>query len=179
MHPLIFDTSAIFNFVHRADLSPVIERLSRVRKLCISLEVQREMSQLKVGEHLLKQHFTAHKAWGVNITPNEIKRLSTVISATELSVILLASDLGGTAVLDEPIARAEAAKTGISVSGILELLRECVQENWCSDSDCMEIINRLYAAGFRTKKPNPNQTFSEYCGGFKSKNSANSDTTIP
>jgi predicted nucleic acid-binding protein len=96
----------------------------------------------------------------------DLQRLSAVLGKSEVGVALLASDLEGTVVIDEPIARKLLAAFGITVTGTLELLRECVRQNWHSDSDCMEIIRKLYAAGFQAKKPDAHQTFAEYCGGI-------------
>jgi predicted nucleic acid-binding protein len=165
MHKLVFDTSAILNFGKRGELEFLLERLAEAQALLTTREVERELSDPDNRPFygaLLKRHFKLHEAQNVKIELVELKRLARLLGAGELSVILSATDLSATAVLDEKVARLEAKKLKIKVTGTLGILDEAIKRKWCADSRCIEIVARLHAAGFRIRRPGANETFAEY-----------------
>lgn len=165
MEPLIFDTSAILNFGHRGELDALLQQLTGTRKLLTTPEVVQELrdpQRLSFYHPLIQKYFKVEAAQGTKMSLHEFSRLASVLGPGELSVIQLASDLGGIAVLDETLARAEALKSGILVTGTLGLLADGLKKCWHTDAECVEIVVRLHTNGFRVRRPGANESFAEY-----------------
>src|SRR5580765_2879060 len=120
MENLIFDTSAILNFGRRGDLEFLLERLTEGHALLTTREVEREIldpENLSYYRGLLKRRFVVQEA---NTGKGELARfsqLSAVLGAGELSVLLLASELRATVVLDDKTARKEAVALELKLTG--------------------------------------------------------------
>jgi hypothetical protein len=79
-------------------------------------------------EKLMEAHLHIQKAKVVKLSIDELRRLTRVLDPGELSVVILALDLGSVArvVIDETPARREAASLGINVTGTIGLLKEAM-----------------------------------------------------
>lgn len=165
MERLVFDTSAILNFGKRGECEFVLERLGQTHAILTTPDVVRELSDPATAafyRDLLARRFNQHKPRGAKIALAEVRRLTGFLGGGELSVMLLASELDATAVLDERIARLEAEQLKLKVTGTLGLLNRGYQQKWMSDEACIEIVHRLHRNGFRIRRPGANESFFEY-----------------
>ncbi len=170
MHSLIFDTSAIFNFGHRGDMEALLTEFGRCRRLVTTAEVKKELCGPPHGqyyERLVEAYLHVRKAEDVKLPLDELRRLTRVLGAGELSVVILALDMGigHRVVIDERMARREAAALGLAVTGTIGLLKEAIDLGWRTDADCVKAVSLLVQRGFRVREPAPGETFASY---FKS-----------
>lgn len=165
MKTLVFDTSALFNFGKRGELEFLLEKLAEQQILLITPEVALETLEPEnrvYYQKLVKKHFKLQKIEDVKVSLEELRHLVATLGRGELSVILIAMELNATAVLDDRVARQEAERLNVKLTGTLGILSESVTRGWCSDSQCIEILNRLHANKFRIRKPAEDETFSQY-----------------
>src|SRR5947209_4315889 len=111
MEKLVFDTSAILNFGRRGELEFLLERLAEGHALLTTREVEREIldpENLSYYRGLLKRRFGVQEAKTGKIEVARFRQLAAVLGAGELSVLILASELRATVVLDDKTARKEA-----------------------------------------------------------------------
>jgi predicted nucleic acid-binding protein len=165
METLIFDTSALFNFGHRGELEFLLKKMAAHARLLTTQAVCDECVDPNRKEFyttLVKTHFAVQSAGSVAIPDDAFRRISAVLGAGEISVLLLAAELKATAILDEKVARREAAALGIKVIGTLGLIADCLTRNWLTEGECLRRIVKMHAAGFRIRKPHANETIVEY-----------------
>jgi len=165
MHRLVFDTSAILNFGKRGDLDFLLEKLAADCTLLLPPEVERELLDPDNRDFyatFLKRRFTVQAVQNIKLGREELAQLSAVLGSGEINVILLADELEATAVLDDVLARKAALKMKIKVVGTLGILSDAIKNKWCTDDQCIEIVGRLHANGFRIRKPGANESFAEY-----------------
>jgi len=170
MDPLIFDTSGLLNFGQRGQLQSLLIRFKRVNRLLSTPAVVGELTDpthKKFNDSFVATHFTIQTAKIVPFDLDTLARLSVVLHPGEVSVIILAKELKGTAVLDEKAARRESDALGVKFTGTLGLLYDALQRGWLTDGECLIIVARLIAGRFRIPKPGANQSFAEYVSGMQ------------
>src|SRR5262249_47356197 len=91
-----------------------------------------------------------------------IARLTRILDNAEITVMMLAKELQGTAVLDEKAARREAERLAVRFIGTLGLLEQAVKRKWMTDAQCMARVIQLCDGGFHIPRPAPHLTFAEY-----------------
>lgn len=164
--PLVFDTSALFNFGHRGHLESLLDKLGSETKLLVPEEVLQEASEQKANrqyyQNLTKRRFHVRQGAVPSKHEEEIERLSTILGSGELAVIVLVLETRGTAVIDEPEARAEARAIGLKVIGTIGILSLAVQKQWITEADALAVVESLRSAGFRTPAIQKSQSFEEY-----------------
>jgi len=163
--PLVFDTSALFNFGHRGQLQFLLDKLASVTELLVPEDVLEEATQQEINrqfyQDLTRDRFQVRKG-EVAGYEGKIEQLSSVLGSGELSVIVLTLETKGAAVIDEPEARAAAQANSLKVVGTLGILTLSVRSGWITDADALEVVQRLRSAGFRTPPVQANQSFGEY-----------------
>lgn len=164
--PLVFDTSALFNFGHRGEMDALLELLSREVSLMVPSAVLAEASEQTRNrafyQDLLKRRFTVaegrvHAGQGELIT-----RMAQRLGTGEIGVIILAIETGGTAVIDDPEARTGAKHLGIQMTGTLGLMLMAVSREWLSEPEALEAAGRMRIRGFRIPPVKQGQSFAEY-----------------
>ena len=165
MEKLVFDTSAILNCGERGELDFLLERLAEGHSLLTTPEVESELldpDKRVFYQALLRKYFKLQELKSAKINLQELKHLAAILGKGELSVLLLATEQNAIAVLDEKTARREAERLKIRVMGTLGILAQSIERNWCTDHQCIKIVARLYASGFRIRRPEANETFAKY-----------------
>jgi predicted nucleic acid-binding protein len=168
MEKLVFDTSAILNFGKRGELEFLLERLAEGHALLTTREVEREIvdpENLNYYRGLLKRRFRIQELKTAKTELARFGHLAGVLGSGELSVLVLASEVRATVVLDDKTARKEAVALKLKVTGTLGILAAGAKRNWCNDDQCVEAVRRLHANGFRVRPPGANETFAEYFAG--------------
>jgi predicted nucleic acid-binding protein len=168
MEKLVFDTSAILNFGRRGELEFLLERLGEGHSLLTTREVEREIvdpENLSYYRGLLKRRFRIQELKTAKIELARFRQLAGFLGSGELSVLILASELRATVVLDDKTARKEAVALKLKVTGALGILAAGIKRKWCNDDQCIEAVRRLQGNGFRVRRPGANETFAEYFAG--------------
>jgi predicted nucleic acid-binding protein len=171
MHSLIFDTSALFNFGHRGQMEALLTEFGRCYRLVTTAEVKSELCgppRRQYYEKLVDDHLRIQKVKDVKLSIDQLRPLARMLASGELSVILLALDLGNVAraVIDEKPARREAAALGVEVTGTIGLLKEAVDRGWRTDAECVKAVRLLVERKFRVREPAPGEAFSDYFKSF-------------
>jgi predicted nucleic acid-binding protein len=169
MEKLVFDTSAVLNFGKRGELEFLLERLAEGHVLLTTREVEREIADpenLKYYRGLLKRRFRVQELKTAKIELARFRQLAGVLGSGELSVLVLASELRATVVLDDKTARKEAVALKLKVTGTLGILAIGTKRKWCNDGQCIEAVRRLQTNGFRVRRPGANETFAAYFAGL-------------
>lgn len=165
MDSLVFDTSALLNFGHRGELTPLLKKLAREFKLFTTPEAQAELTdpdRKQFYSAFLDEHFAVQAASTVPFDLPTLARLTRTIDLGEISVITLALELKGIAVLDERAARREAKTLDLRFVGTLGLLHQGAQRKWLSDAECLARVIKLCDSKFAIPRPTPSQTFAAY-----------------
>lgn len=165
MDSLVFDTSALLNFGHRGGLTSLLKKLSCEYALYTTPGAQAELTDPRRKEFyssFLKENFIVQAASGVPFDLATLSRLSRIIDLGEISVMTLAKELNGIAVIDEKPARREAKILDLRVIGTLGLLHQSAQRNWLSDAECLAAVIRLCDAKFAISRPTLGQSFAQY-----------------
>jgi predicted nucleic acid-binding protein len=169
METLVLDTSAIFNFGHRGQLEPLLIKLAKQYRFATTALVQEECGrgpQKEFYKSFVPLHFQILEPEKISIPQKEFDQLRATIDTGEISVMLLAADLKGIAVIDDRLARNEAARLGIRIMGTLGLIEQAMKLGWHTDDECIEIVLRLRAGKFSILPPGANETFAEYFQRF-------------
>ncbi len=133
MDLLVFDTSALLNFGHRGELAPLLKKLSGEYKLLTTPGARDELTDPKRKEYyadFLGRHFTVQSAAGSPFSLATFARLTRTIDPGEITVMTLAKEINGMAVLDETAARGEAKALDLRFTGTLGLLHQALQRKW-------------------------------------------------
>ena len=164
--PLIFDTSALFNFGRRGELEFLLERLSSQVALSTTPAVHEEACQQVLNRAyyagLLERSFSVIQ---VNIPADleeSIARLASQLGTGELEVIIMTKSSGGTAVIDDRQARAVAKQLEIRVVGTLGLLAVAIEQNWLGDIQALQFVEKMRSRGFRIPAVPRGQSFYDY-----------------
>jgi predicted nucleic acid-binding protein len=111
MDSLVFDTSAILNFGHRGELTALLKKLSGEYELFTTHGAQSELTdpaRKKFYDAFVRDHFKVRTASTPVFDFKTLARLASTIDSGEISVMALARELKGYAVLDDRAARREA-----------------------------------------------------------------------
>lgn len=164
--PLVFDTSALFNFGHRGRLESLLEKLASHSELLVPEEVVKEATEQEMNrqyyQDLVQDRFRVRKGVVAAEHEEEIERLSRLLGSGELAVIVLALQTKGTALIDEPEARAAARRLGLKVIGTLGILAIAVRESWMAEQEALAAIQKIRAGGFRIPAVQTGQTIQDY-----------------
>jgi predicted nucleic acid-binding protein len=169
MDSLVFDTSALLNFGHRGELRALLKKLASEYKILTTPNAQNELTDPKRYDfysEFLKEHFVVQSAT-TSFDIATLARLARTIDPAEITVMTLASELNGRAVLDERVARREAKALGLKITGTVGLLNEGLQKSWLSEADCLKSVTKLWAAGFAIPRPAPSQSFANYLSAIE------------
>ena len=165
MDSLVFDTSALLNFGHRGELTPLLKKLSCEYALYTTPGAEAELTdpiRKQFYSDFLKNYFIVQAVSSVPFDLPTLARLSRTLDLGEISVITLARELKGIAVLDEKAARREAKILDLRFIGTLGLLHQGAQRKWMSDPECLAAVIRLCDAKFAIPRPSLDQTFAQY-----------------
>ncbi len=162
MDSLVFDTSALLNFGHRGELAALLKKLSGEYKILTTPGAQKELTDPKRRVYytdFLRAHFTVHGAATTPFDLPTLARLARVLDPGEITVMALACEIKGVAVLDERAARREAKILKLRFTGTLGLLDQALKRKWLTDAECLARVVKLCDAGFAISRPAPGQTF--------------------
>jgi predicted nucleic acid-binding protein len=165
MDALVFDTSALLNFGHRGELTPLLKKLSGEYKILTTPGAQAELTDPKRKKYyaeFLRAHFTVQDAATTPFDLATLSRLSRAIDPGEMTILMLAAEIKGTAVLDDKAARREAKILGLKLTGTVGLLHRGLQRTWLTDSECLARVAQLCNTGFAIPRPAPGQSFADY-----------------
>ena len=165
MDTLVFDTSALLNFGHRGELAPLLKKLSIDFRLLTTSGARNELTDPNRKEfyaEFLRQHFTVQNPATTPFGIATLARLTRTIDPGEITVMTLAAEIKGIAILDDKAARREAKNLGLRITGTLGLLHQGLQRKWLTDADGLACVIKLCDAGFTMTRPAPRQTFAEY-----------------
>jgi len=164
MDSLVFDTSAILNFGHRGELAALLKKLGGEYRILTTPEAQNELTDPKRKDFysaFLKEHYIVQSAT-TSFDFATLANLTRTIDQAEITVMTLASELDGRAVLDERAARREAKVLGLGVTGTLGLMNEGLKKLWLTEVDCINAVAKLCATGFAIPRPTPGHSFTDY-----------------
>lgn len=165
MDSLVFDTSAILNFGHRGELTVLLKKLSGEYELFTTHGAQAELTdpaRKKFYDAFLHDYFTVRTASTPVFDLATLARLASTIDSGEISVMTLARELNGFAVLDDRAARRAAENLDIRLFGTLGLLHLGLQRKWLTESECLDRVAKLCDSKFAIPRPVPGQTFANY-----------------
>lgn len=169
MDSLVFDTSAILNFGHRGELAALLRKLKKEYKILTTPDVQNELTDPKrkyFYAEFLKEHFLVRSA-NTSLDIATLAKLAHTIDPAEITVMTLARELKGRAVLDEMAARREAKILDIKITGTLGLLNEGLHKSWLNETDCLNSVAKLWSAGFAIPRLALNQSFADYLAAIE------------
>jgi predicted nucleic acid-binding protein len=165
MDSLVFDTSAILNFGHRGELTALLKKLSGEYRLFTTHGAQAELTdpaRAKFYEAFVREHFTVKTASTSVFDLATLSRLVSTLDSGELSVLALARELNGFAVLDDRAARNEAKTLDLRLYGTLGLLHLALQKKWLSEAECLARVGKLCDSKFAIPRPDAGQSFANY-----------------
>ena len=165
MDSLVFDTSAILNFGHRGELTALLKKLSGEYELFTTHGAQAELTdpaRKKFYDAFVRDHFKVRTATTPVFDFKTLARLASTIDSGEISVMTLARELKGYAVLDDRAARREAKALDLRLYGTLGLLHLGMQKKWLTEAECLARVGRLCDAKFSIPRPAAGQTFAAY-----------------
>lgn len=165
MDSLIFDTSALLNFGHRGQLAPLLKKLAGECRLLTTPDARNELTDPKRKDYyaeFLGRHFTLQSADASPFNLATLSRLSVAIDPGEITVMSLAKEINGMAVLDEAAARSEAKVLDLRFTDTLGLMHQALQRKWLTEADCLARVVKLCDAGFSISRPLPGQSFAAY-----------------
>lgn len=165
MDSLVFDTSALLNFGHRGEFTPLLKKLSGEYKILTTPGARAELTDPKRKDYyaeFLRQHFTVQSAATMPFNVSTLARLTRAIDLGEITVMTLAKEINGMAVLDETAARREAKLLDLRCTGTLGLLHQGLQRKWLTETECLARVVKLCDAGFFIPRPAAGQTFTQY-----------------
>jgi predicted nucleic acid-binding protein len=165
MDPLVFDTSAILNFGHRGELTALLKKLSGEYELFTTHGAQAELTdpaRKKFYDAFVREYFTVRTATTPVFDFKTLARLASTIDSGEISVMALARELKGYAVLDDRAARREAKALDLRLYGTLGLLHLGMQKKWLTEAECLARVGKLCDAKFAIPRPATGQSFADY-----------------
>lgn len=170
--PLIFDSSALFNFGHRGNLEHLLERLQQDFQLLIPPIVEEEVSLknpdfygLLIDRFFVIREPNPDAKWGEFLA----MFARDVGGGGELSVVGLALETSGTVVMDERAGREKAKEYGLAVTGTLGLLDYAITARWINEQEAIEIVKALCGAGFRIRPVMPEMNWRRYLESLEEK----------
>lgn len=166
--PLIFDASAVFAFGHRGRLEALLAKLAAQHVLLVPEVVASEVLPETAYDYakLLADWFETRTVQSA-IDVNDLAALSAVLDPGEIGVIVLAAQLGGTPIIDEPTAYRMARTRGLTPTGTLGVLQYAVASGWMTDSDALSSVVRLRTNRFRCPTPEGFGTFAAYLASLQ------------
>ena len=170
MDSLVFDTSALLNFGHRGDLAALLKKLSSEYKYFTTPGAQAELTDPEKKPFytaFLREHFTVQSATTPQFDLPTLARLVRILDPGEITVLTLAREIKGIAVLDEKAARREAALLDLRFIGTLGLLHQSLQRKWFTDAECLARVVKLCDARFAIPRPTVGQSFTDYFAVLK------------
>ncbi len=165
MDSLVFDTSALLNFGYRGELAALLKKLSGEYKLVTTPGARDELTDPKRKGYyadFLGRHFTVQSAASSPFDLITFARLTRIIDLGEITVMSLAKEINGMAVLDETAARSEAKVLDLRFTGTLGLLHQALQRKWLTEAECLARVVKLRDGGFFIPRLKSNQTFADY-----------------
>ncbi len=163
--PLIFDASVLFNFGHRGELQDIVQELKNNFRLIITESVRYESSgeiNRAYYEKFILDYFEVYTGIPAKKYVKEIIDLTRILGSGEIEVIVTALELNGTAVIDEKLARREAIKLNIEVTGTLGILKYALDNSWIENTRAVKIIDLIRDKGAYIPMRKRGQTFEDY-----------------
>lgn len=165
MDSLVFDTSALLNFGHRGELTPLLKKLAGEFHLLTTPGAQAELTdpQRRVFyAEFLRGHFKVQSPSQTPFDLATLARLHRTIDAGEISVMTLAREINGQAIMDEKKARREADVLDLRYMGTVGLLHQGLQRKWLTEAECLARVVKMCDAGFSIGRPRPGQSFADF-----------------
>jgi predicted nucleic acid-binding protein len=163
--PLIFDASVLFNFGHRGELYDILQELKNNYRLIITESIKRESAgetNRTYYETFISDYFEVYTGTPSRTYEKEIIALTQKLGSGEIEVIVTALELHGTAVIDEKLARREAKKIGIEVTGTVGILKYALEKSWIDNTRAVKIIDTIREKGAYIPARKKEQTFELY-----------------
>jgi predicted nucleic acid-binding protein len=164
--PLVFDTSALFNFGHRDTLLGLLKQLKAENLLVAPSAVVEELVPERRYDYASMRagHFVTLAPKPKLEDLERMRRLSAVLGRGEVEVILLAQEVQGMAVLDDRAARRVAEQLGVEATGTLGLIAHGIDRGWMTDAEAMRAVRQLRANGFFVPRVGDDEHFDAYLG---------------
>ena len=162
--PLVFDTSALFNFGHRDTLQELLRHLATEAMLVAPAAVLEELRpETRLDyEQFCRDHLTVGRAEAGPEDLALLRSLSAELGRGEIEALLFARDSRGTAVLDDRKARQVAGRMGVPVIGTLGLIAHAIERGWMTDPEAVQAVRQLRANGFFLPRVDDDERFDAY-----------------
>lgn len=148
----------------------MLKRLSSEYKILTTPGARNELTDPKRKDYyaeLLREHFTVHNPTTTPFDVATLARLSRAIDPGEITVMTLAAEIKGIAVLDERAARREAKILKLRFTGTIGLLHQGLQRKWLTEAECVARVVKLCDAGFAISRPAAGQSFADYLAALE------------
>ena len=162
--PLVFDTSALFNFGHRDSLLGLLKQLKAENQLVVPAAVVEELVPEQRHDYALMRadHFIPLAPKPKLEDLERLRGLSAALGQGEVEVILLAREVQGMAILDDRAARRVAEQSGVEATGTLGLIAHGIERGWMTDAEAMRAVRQLRANGFFVPRVGDDERFDAY-----------------
>lgn len=161
---LVFDASVLFNLGHRDHLVWLVQRLAVECRLCVPKQVLLEVASEVIFDYTVfcQQYFDIYTVDYGDVPVDTLDMLNKTLDLGEIEVIIAATTLGASAVIDERRARAVAQKQGVNVIGTIGLLDYALEQAWCTDQVALDTVHALIANRFSIPKAKAVRSYREY-----------------
>lgn len=164
--PLVFDTSALFNFGHRGELDKLLDLIASTTELLVPkavlIEATEQIKNREYYQDFVRRRFQVKIGQILSQHEAEVEQLYHELGSGELEVIILALELGGTAIIDDPEAREVAQRFKLKIMGTLGMLRIAVQQKWMTEKEALSTIEKIRSRGFRIPAVQSGQSLADY-----------------
>lgn len=150
---LVFDATPLI-YLGKIDRLDVV--MSRDRRLVVPDRVyrevveegmEREYADAKRIDALVRDGTIEQRAFEQNDRFDQLVQ-NTPLSPADVAVLILADELGGTAVMDEAYGRTIAETEGIETRGTAYLVLSRVKDGELASEDAREVIDEMVDAGW-------------------------------
>jgi len=169
-NPLVFDTSALFNFGHRGEMELILKNLIQLYELMIPPSVEKQ-TQIKETyktyyQKLIADYFIIKPVEFSTLSSKTIEMLVSRLGEVDTDVITLGINTKGTIVIDDRKARKEMKAIGVHHTGTIGLIYYSVQHKWLTREDAEIIVKKLNERGARLPLLKKGQSFENYFKSF-------------
>lgn len=169
-NPIIFDTSALFNFGHRGELGFLLKNLKHEYQLIIPPSVEKQ-TQMKAEfktyyQKLIADYFIIKTGAPSLALLKTFEAIVSRLGDADAEVIALGLDTKGTIIMDDRKARREVQTLGIHLVGTVGLLDYSLQQNWLMKDEAITIVKKLIEKGSRIPILKEEQSFEDYIGSI-------------
>lgn len=169
-NPIIFDTSALFNFGHRGEMEFLLKNLKKEYELIIPPSVEKQ-TKIKTEfkafyQKLITDYFNIKTGIPPSSSLKTFEALVQRLGDADADVIALGLDTNGTIIMDDRKARRESEALGIHLTGTVGLIDYSLQHNWLTQEEAIKIVKKLVERGSRIPILKEGQIFEDYLGSI-------------